>query len=251
MTSHALLEMESVLEERRRALRLLNLDEKSNSVSWRMDEKIEEALQAAAQSIVDAKNATAGKETENEELERRIRQLKNARKEELQGLDKEVLRYKDEVAQLDTKLEQREAIVEKLRSRDRDLNAELEEWKTRCDELERSKRLSYLYQRDGAHVGPDDHSSEATTSTGRLKSSGITPRSQSSATPRGATGVTPRSQKSGTALGSTGITPRSQTSGTPRDSPGGSVRTKSKKKSVRKATVAGSSAGRVTSVSWR
>ena len=235
MTSHALLEMESLLEQRRRALRLLNLDEKSNSVSWRMDEKIQEALKAAAQSIVDAKTATAGKENENEELERRIRQLKDARKEELQGLDKEVLRYKDEVALLDTKLERQDAIVEKLRSRDRDLNAELDEWKTRCEELERSKRLSQLYQREGVHVGQDDHSSEATTSSGRLKSSGVTPRSQPSATPRGATGVTLRSQRSGP----------------PRDTPGGSVRTKSKKKSVRKSTGAGSSAGRVTSVPRR
>ena len=214
MTSHALLEMESLLDERRRALRLLNLDEESNSATWRLDEKIIESLKAAAQSIVDAKTSAASKDNEKEELEGLIRQLRETGENTLLGKDKEVLKYQDQVASANAEVEQQDMTVKRLRLRCKEAEEELDEWKERCEILERGKRLCYIYQRDGARTALDGDSS-ATASSGSLRPMGAIPKSQKA--------------------------------GTIRETPSGSVRPKTKKKSARKSAVAVSSKGRVTS----
>ena len=155
MTSLALLEMESLLEERRRVLRLLNLNEEGNSVRWRLDEEIKRALQAAAQSTVSSRSTAEVKRNETEELMHLIGELRATRDEDLLGKDRDVLQLQDELANMDVEVYRQDMSVERLRRRCLDASEELDEWKERCAILAKGKRLVYMYQRYGAQSNTD------------------------------------------------------------------------------------------------
>ena len=147
--------MESLLEERRRVLRLLNLNEEGNSVRWRLDTEIKRALQAAAKSTVSSRSTAEVKGNETEELRRLIGELRATRDGTLLGKDRKVLQLQDELANMDVEVYRQDMSVERLRRRCLDANEELDEWKKRCEILAKGKRLVYMYQRYGAQSGTD------------------------------------------------------------------------------------------------
>ena len=196
MASFALLEMESLLEERRRVVRLLHLDEESNSVRWRLDMEINRALQAAAQSTVDSRSSAEVKCNETDELKRLIRELRSTRYEDLLGKDKEVLQLQDDMAQMDVEVYRHDMSVDRLRHQCLDANEELDEWKERCEILAKGKRLAYMYQRYGAQPGTDRY----TASFASIASMFASPSTERTCTPRETPNAStcPKSQKKST-----------------------------------------------------
>ena len=194
MTSLALLEVESLLEERRRVLRLPNLNEEGNSVRWRLDTEIKRALQAAAQSTVSSRSTAEVKRNETEELRRLIGELRATLDGYLRSKDRKVLQLQDELANVDVDVYREDMRVERLRRRCLDANEELNEWKKRCKILAKGKRLVYMYQRYGPQSGTDLY----TASFGSVASP--SPRTERACMPREAAsaGARPRSRKMST-----------------------------------------------------